>query len=389
MIQNTVSNDVMGELRDYLKAHPDFEKAFKEAFELARTYNIPQFEDPKFVPYKIETFENYLRFYGDMLKWAPSETSDGKNVYYHLCMFYFVIDLDPVKRYQTPIDPTSKKPWTWLSDWLISYAKAVGKFLDTEESLNAETLKSFNVYGMDQYPHFPGTWKTFNQFFARYIDPRVRPIAQGPNVIVSPADATFGGSWPIDSKAEVIIKGLPWKISELLGDHSVYANHFDGGYFAHSYLAPSDYHRQHTPVAGIVKERKVIEGLCYLQVIAKPDENGQMGLSAVRSEFNMPDDPGYQFIQARGVVVIDTKGFGDFGLVAVCPIGMAQVSSVVLNDNIKEGHYVEKGQEISHFQMGGSDIVVLFENNVQITARKDVHYKVGEEIAKFIAPGRC
>ena len=74
----------------------------------------------------------------------------------------------------------------------------------------------------------------------------------------------------------------------------------------------------------------------------------------------------------------------DIGFVAACPIGMAQVSSVVLNENIlKPNAWVEKGQEISHFQMGGSDFVLLFEqrSQVQITATKGDHYNVGQQIA--------
>ena len=89
-----------------------------------------------------------------------------------------------------------------------------------------------------------------------------------------------------------------------------------------------------------------------------------------------PDSPGYQFIQARGMVLIDS----DIGLVAVLPIGMAQVSSVVLS--VKPGDYVEKGQEISRFQLGGSDIVMVFQKDaqVQLDQEKDTHYKFGSRV---------
>ena len=90
-----------------------------------------------------------------------------------------------------------------------------------------------------------------------------------------------------------------------------------------------------------------------------------------------PDSPGYQFLQARGLILIDNK---DVGLVAVLPIGMAQVSLVVLR--VKKGDVVEKGQEISYFQFGGSDIVMVFQKDskVKLDQIPDIHYNVGSQI---------
>jgi phosphatidylserine decarboxylase len=371
--------DVMQQLRNYLSSNPDFATAFEAAFEFAKAQNIPQFTE-----YGIETFQDYINYYETVLTWTPSETLDGKNIYYHLCMFYFVIDLPPVKLYQTPIQPTSVPPWTWLSQWLISYANEMGNFMDTPASLTPASVATYYnapLYHMADYPPFPGPWKTFNEFFARHINPGTRPIDSptDPTVIVSPADATFDGSWPIDSNADVTtfdVKHLPWSIDQLLQD-SVYGERFRGGIFMHSFLAPYDYHRQHAPVAGKVLEARVVPGLCYLQVVAEPDEDGNLKLTMQR-ELEAPDEPGYQFLQARGVIVLENP---DIGLVAACPIGMAQVSSVVLS--VKEGDTVQKGDEISFFQMGGSDIVVVFEaaSKVNITAAQGQPYNFGMQIA--------
>lgn len=56
-----------------------------------------------------------------------------------------------------------------------------------------------------------------------------------------------------------------------------------------------------------------------------------------KGRYCVPDDAhtGYQFAQARGVAILDTKGSpcGDIGLVAVIPVGMGLVRlfAVVLN----------------------------------------------------------
>ena len=76
--------------------------------------------------------------------------------------------------------------------------------------------------------------------------------------------------------------------------------------------------------------------------------------------------------------MLETK----IGLVAVLPMGMAQVSSVVITAEV--GVTLRKGEEISYFQFGGSDIVLVFEarSNVSITANVGTHYKVGNRIAQ-------
>lgn len=95
------------------------------------------------------------------------------------------------------------------------------------------------------------------------------------------------------------------------------------------------------------------------------------------------DEAGYQFLQTCGLVVIQSK----IGKVVILPMGMAQVSSIVVT--AEAGATLRKGKEISHFQFGGSDIVVMFEraSNVSITAMPGVHYKMGTHIGQAFPTG--
>ena len=365
-------SDLIKRLLNRLDDDEEFKWAFNEAFQWSRKLGVPQFAE-----YHINTLDDYINFYEKMLKWSPRENDTADNIYNHLCMFYFVIDQEPVKRHQSAIQPWSG--WKWLSQWLIDYSKELGNFMDTPESLTRETLDSFYIkggpdspyekYHMQDYTPPVGGWKTFNEFFARHIHPDVRPISDPTNdlIIVNPADCHFDGCWPVNDLSETSFKskGVPWSISQLLQDTS-YGERFKGGKFMHSFLAPSDYHRQHAPVAGTVLEAKVIPGLCYLEVIATSGLQGEKPKMTMHRKLDAPDYPGYQFLQARGLIVIDNP---TLGLVAVLPIGMCQISSVVLS--VKEGDVLKKGQEISYFQFGGSDIVVVFEArpNVNITAK--------------------
>ena len=122
----------------------------------------------------------------------------------------------------------------------------------------------------------------------------------------------------------------------------------------HYFLGPYSYHRFHTPVSGLLRECRAVKGLVYLDVNIK------------EKQFDAPDSSpgGYEFSQARGIVIIDTTGsaYGDVGLVGVVPVGMCQVSSVNMTAIV--GNNLLKGDEFGYFLFGGSDIIVLFQEGV-------------------------
>ena len=127
----------------------------------------------------------------------------------------------------------------------------------------------------------------------------------------------------------------------------------------------NDYHRYHVPVGGAVKEVGNIHGKVYLDVIKKPD-----------GSLYPVDGDTYQFAQERGLVVIESPVVG---LVAILPIGMAQVSSV--NLTVETGATLTKGEEFGYFLFGGSDILMLFQNpRLKLDAQVGTHYLQGQEI---------
>lgn len=368
---------VVQELIDMISQNGWKEK-FEQALQNAQQYKIDAMSD-------IQSLDDYFAWLDKQLHWVPVEDYYGKTVYEHVCKFYFLLDQEPVLSLQNKVAPSEKmQPLTPLSAWMVKFVQSFGAFMDTPESLTPESEKTFYespLYNMDEYMRPRGGWKTYNDLFARFCKPGLRPVAAitDPTVIVSPADATFGGQWEIRADSHVNIKGLHWQVMELL-EGSPYADRFKGGYFTHSFLNTFDYHREHAPVPGTIVESRNIQGTVYLQVVAEPipgDPDGKHRIVAKRT-FDAPDKPGYEFIQTRGLVVIDSP----IGLVAVLPMGMAQVSSVVLTAEV--GRTLRKGEEISYFQFGGSDIVMLFEarSNVSFTAQPNVHYRYGTRLAK-------
>lgn len=352
-----------------------WEKAFETAIKKANSFNVPLLGE-------VTSLDKYLVWINKFLYWIPSENIQGKNIYDHLCAFYFILDQESLLKLQNAVIPHDvAPPLTTLSAWMVKYANAMGEFLDTPESLTPESEQSFYDspnFNMNEYIKPHGGWKSFNQIFARNFKPGYRPVAaiSDQTVIVSPADSTFDGQWEIREDSHVTVKNLHWKVSELL-EGSIYKDRFQNGLFMHAFLSPADYHRQHAPVGGKVLEARVIPGQVYLEVEAVPTGNGEHRIKPKRT-FDAPDTAGYQFAQARGLIILETP----IGLVAVVPIGMCQVSSVILTAEV--GVTVRKGEELSYFQFGGSDIILLFESasNVSITAQVGVHYKMGTRIAQ-------
>ncbi|KAJ5088733.1 hypothetical protein N7456_012349 [Penicillium angulare] len=377
---------------------------------------------------EIKDLNGYLRYCDDLLRWVPNVKTTGDELLRKILVFYWVIDQPKILDLQTPISPkTSNDDLSWLSYWLVSFARQQGHFLSTPESAGAVYTMYLNTkYNpeADLWEQPKGGWQSFNHWFSRsWKDIEVaRPLDEPDDdrVIVMPADSVHDGNWPIkNGKVDLKLKikgiGYKWPIKDLLRTEST---DWDEGHFTHSFLGPADYHRQHAPVSGKVIEARVIQNQVYLQVakntatgklyadralVRAPaeverrrgvrvtyesdgqggDDSENPGTSADQDseeDLDAPDDPGYQWCQTRGLVVIQTE---EYGKVAVLPIGMAQVSSVVLQ--VKEGDYVQKGDDISYFQFGGSDCVMVFERRVDFkySPKKKKKINVRREVARF------
>lgn len=336
-----------------------------------------------------EDISDYLAYLKAFSRWIPQQSSDKawtdpgtdeqQEVYDRLCHFYWLIDQ------KIGVDGKIVENNRWFSQWLIAYANLWGSFLDTTESFSDEILKSFienspkyrvqdsMIGGLDGRPNSPSGWLTFNQFFARELNPGLRPIASPADnfVITSPADCTYRNKFVIGPDSEIpeikIKKTHTFANVKDLLEGSQFADAFANGTFMHYFLGPYSYHRFHTPVAGLLRECRAVQGLVYLDV----------NLSG--NQFDAPDSAagGYEFSQARGIVILDTSesAFGDVGLVGVVPIGMCQVSSV--NMTAEVGHNMGKGDEFGYFLFGGSDIIVLLQESIDpevFTSNQYRHY---------------
>jgi phosphatidylserine decarboxylase len=250
--------------------------------------------------------------------------------------------------------------------WLINFVKEWGMYLSKEGSWNDEYYKKAledESFGLHKgWYEDPSKWKTFNDFFSRYLkSPDRRPIASpnDPSIVSAPADSKPQGVWKIDKNSKIVHKkGVTIKsniirsISMLIGEESAYKNAFANGTLTHTFLDVNDYHRYHFPIDGTIKEVRIIQSDDAVGGITRWDaETKKYILDA--------NTPGWQMTETRGCVIIETE---KYGLVAFLPIGMSQVSSVNFEDTVRVDNKVKKGDMLGYFLFGGSDFVLLFQS---------------------------
>jgi phosphatidylserine decarboxylase len=412
--------------------------AFQSAITRVAAQRIPELD-------RIHTIYQFYYFVDALVAWMPElrvwEWQGGiyheRTDYLRITQFYYYFNQPELTALQSPIDPLRGKTLTRLSLWLREFAVEWGAFLDTPES--ATYLGSYKFGPEYSYQDYEGgksgvDYETFNKWFSRTfkdIDEQ-RPVAQPDDerVIAFPAESTFVGQWavgtrvpegePMPAPPSIVVKHVEWPIPELLKD-SKYADCFEGGILVHSFLNVYDYHRQHAPASGRILEARFIPGQVYLDVElevldreGRASENPALANAVIpRRYLDAQDATGYQFVQCRGLMVLQTA----VGKIAILPMGMAQVSSVVFvtpasdgpqeliqltprekkgrdyDQQVKElnkkvaarlkNKTVKKGDMISTFLFGGSDIVMVFErqSNVNITATVGVHYPIRSQYA--------
>jgi phosphatidylserine decarboxylase len=380
-------NEVTLKLVALTETDPTVRTALKQSITAAREANGDSETNP------VSGLSDYYRFVDRMSRLIPRDVLENPSdlvtdeILQSICYFYFLVDQEVEALESEEVAEASDemyKPalqyYPPFSEWLREFSESWGAFLDTEESWNRKIYREFYAdprFGLQEDWYEPASeWSTFNEFFSRYLrDPSVRPIQQGHSIVTAPADSVPQGTWDIDEDSEITVGNDPassegiriknrthYSVEDLLGEDSEYADAFAGGTFTHTFLNVNDYHRYHFPVAGEVIEKQEIEENVALEVGWDEDEG----------EYSPIDSTGWQFTQTRSYVIVDTADEGDFGLVGLVPMGMAEVSSVNFEDNLEVGDSFKKGDPLGYFLFGGSDFVMLFQDeaNFEIEAPK-------------------
>lgn len=381
--QTTPATESTKRLTALLQDRPDVRELLERSLEQAAKTN----PDPETNP--VQTLEAYVGFVDRIVRLIPKDVLENPSLALRdqmlqgMCYFHFLVnqplpELEGKGQYNNTLQYYSP-----FSTWLGEFVDSWGAFLDTEASWNWDIYREFHAepqFGLQKEWYEPAAnWNTFNEFFARYLrSPAVRPIADpaDPTVVTSPADSVPQGVWKIDDNSRITTDhqdGISVKstryysVDDLLGPDSQYHGAFANGTLTHTLLNVNDYHRFHLPVTGTIKDVTQISGNVAVEVTW--DEQAR--------RYRYTVSPGWQFTQTRGSVVVETE----YGLVALIPIGMGPVSSVVFEDTITEGASMSKGDMLGCFLFGGSDFIMLFQQHTGFEATVPIgdHHKMGEQ----------
>ncbi|WP_258105501.1 phosphatidylserine decarboxylase [Marinoscillum sp. MHG1-6] len=345
----------------------------------------------------VQSLEDYYEFVSwaeTSMPWALLKKEEYpeifNNIFQSFGAFYFIIDQPLSQLEGKGLVNNSLQYAEPFASWLVTFSKSWGSFLDTEDSWNNEyymmALKDPNFGLQNGWYEDPSNWKTFNDFFARYLkSPEARPIASPDvdSIVVAFADSQPMGVWAIDSSSNLVRNdGVPVKsmtlksVSKLIGEDSEYKDAFAGGTFTHSFLNVNDYHRYHFPMSGTIREARIIQGINPTGAKLWWDSENK------RYAFDASAKTGWQSVETRGCVILETK---EYGMVALMPIGMVAVSSVNLEENVIPGTQVEKGDMLGYFAFGGSDFVMIFQDKVTFTI--DAPMEEGSDSYKHMLMG--
>ena len=204
-------------------------------------------------------------------------------------------------------------------------------------------------------------YPTFTEFFTRRLKPGARTIAPGDLLPVSPVDGTVGEVGEIVEGRLLQAKGRHYTLAELLGgpEAEADAQKFAGGSFVTIYLAPWNYHRIHTPLAGKITGYINVPGMLW--------PVNAVGVRNVDKLFCVNERLTTFVETARGACAVVAVG-------ATCVGRIRAVYDDVVT-NVKRTRRperklyeqpipVEKAGELAIFEMG-STVVILFAPGVK------------------------
>jgi phosphatidylserine decarboxylase len=242
-----------------------------------------------------------------------------------------------------------------LTVWCEFLSSGDSLYVLNESASGWKSEEAQRTVGMEQYEHDPQEehwgFSSWNDFFTRRFKDGERPVASPDDdkVIVSACESTpYAISTDVKRDDRFWIKSQPYSLADMLAnDDSV--DEFVGGTVYQAFLSANNYHRWHSPVAGKIVRAFVEEGTYY----SEADAEGKDAVEPMNSQSYLAH------VSARAIILIEADD-PVIGLVAFVPVGMVEVSSCKIASNVKPGHHVEKGEELGHFQFGGSTHCLVF-----------------------------
>ena len=233
----------------------------------------------------------------------------------------------------------------WLADCRLPWLK---------NKLIKRFIKKYSVDLTSALRKQPEDYVSFNDFFIRQLDSRFRPIANGPQDIVSPIDGIIAQIGRINKALLLQAKAHYFDLTTLLGNEASLAERFYDGEFATLYLAPHNYHRVHMPITGKLVKTIYVPGRLF--------SVNRMTSELIPNLYSRNERLICLFDTAAGPLAIIMIGAMIVGRMQT--VWMAQpIKHQQIKINIDEAPTVlQKGDELGYFCLG-STVILLFGKN--------------------------
>jgi phosphatidylserine decarboxylase len=270
--------------------------------------------------------------------------------------------------------------WDWLANseaglklnnedetfkaWFAKFLDLHGKWIDSPESNTTIDLwmnfksEGMHPFDINEFIVPEGGYKTFNQFFLRMAKKRPLDDADDKLAIVSPCDG--GVFYLTEAHTPGEVYELPDKSADQFNIAEAFPGYgaaFVGGPLLDTLLWFTDYHHFSAPVSGKVLHVGDYKGSYNYDFDSfdpkDPYAPAPLGTSDRVGWYENLDK------HRRLVWIIQTE---DIGIVAMAAVGFWGVGSIV--NYVEEGHILQKGEYMGHFNYGASSIVLALEPNI-------------------------
>jgi len=220
-----------------------------------------------------------------------------------------------------------------------------------------QIIKHYGVDMNEALEQDINSFKSFNDFFTRELNPAVRPLTTTPNAIACPADGSVSQAGKINDGEIFQAKGKSFTATDLLGGDPARAEPFNNGIYTTIYLSPKDYHRLHMPLTGTLREMVHIPGRLFSVNTATTQSVPGLFARNERVAALFDTDAGPMALVLVGAIFVSSIETVWHGVVT--PPSITSVRSWKYHENAP---VLKIGQEMGRFNMG-STIIVLFGNN--------------------------
>ncbi len=233
-------------------------------------------------------------------------------------------------------------------------------------------IKTYGVNMTEALKPDPNTYHCFNDFFIRHINPKFRPI-NNEALMISPVDGIASQVGQINEGSLIQAKGIQYTLSALLAEQTELIKNYTFAQFATLYLSPKDYHRVHAPMDVTLKQMIYVPGALFSVNTQTTQYKSDLFTKNERLIIEFSTDHGPLCLILVGAMIVGT-------IATIWHGDIKRHGRITRWDYAKQSLTYKKGEEIGHFKLGSTVILLTNAKNNRFNIGHHDALKLGESI---------